>query len=102
MRRWNGWSKDDSGVCGLTAKNMTMPHTHRNDIEEEVDDLLRSPLGCAFLAIIDESETLFANIDETTTEILSRHVSAVRYEFPYPRRTVSFVRPPNLLLNLPE
>lgn len=35
---------------------MTMPHTHHNDIEEKVDDLLRSPLGCAFLAIIDESE----------------------------------------------
>ena len=33
-----------------------MLNTHRNDIEEEVDDLLRSPLGCAFLAIIDESE----------------------------------------------
>ncbi len=35
---------------------MTKPHTHHNDIEEKVDDLLRSPLGCAFLAIIDKSE----------------------------------------------
>ena len=52
----NGLSKGDPGVCGLTAKNLTMLNTHRNDIEEEVDNLLRSPLGCAFLAIIDESE----------------------------------------------
>ena len=32
-----------------------MTDTQSHEIEERVEDLLRSPLGCAFLAIIDES-----------------------------------------------
>ena len=56
-----------------------MTDTHSHDIEEKVEDLLRSPLGCAFLAIISESDfpTSDAAAPEVSLQVAAKAVRAV-------------------------
>ena len=67
---------------------MAALETHRQDIDERVEDLLRSPLGCAFLAIIEESNLPASDVSAPDIS-LQVAAKAVRVVHTYETRSLN-------------